>query len=59
MEISIDNEVLKEVQNFIENSLVQNMNNYGLSFPAMGFTLQTLLDGIDNAREQLDNAEDL
>lgn len=51
--IFIGNDVINEVENFIETKLVSCMNDAGLSFPAMGFIIQALLDIIEDVRIKL------
>lgn len=57
MEISVDQELLDEVNIFIHDKLVKHLNDAGLSFAAMSFILQTLLNEIDEAQEELDKEE--
>ena len=40
MSIQIDKDVIKEINDFIENYLVDAMNKSGMSFPAMAVTLK-------------------
>ena len=57
MEISVDQELLDEVNTFIHNKLVKHLNDAGVSFAAMSFILQTLLNTIDEVQEELDKEE--
>ena len=59
MEISVDQELLDEVNIFIHNKLVKHLNEAGVSFAAMSFMLQVLLNAIDEAQEKLDEEEKL
>lgn len=59
MEIKVNQELLDEINIFIHNKLVKHLNDDGLSFAAMSFILQTLLDKIDEAQEELDKSENL
>ena len=55
MEIEITQDILDEINTFINSKIVKVMNDSGLSFPAMGFILQSLLNAINEAQEHLDN----
>lgn len=55
MEIEITQDILDEINTFINSKIVKVMNDSGLSFPAMGFILQSLLDAVDEAQERLDS----
>lgn len=57
MEVEITQDILDEVNIFINSKIVKVMNDNGLSFPAMGFILQSLLNAIDEAQNKLDNDE--
>lgn len=47
MEVEVSQEVLDEINMFIHHKLVKHLNDDGISFAAMSFILQTLLDKID------------
>ena len=55
MEVEITQDILDEINTFINSKIVKVMNDSGLSFPAMGFILQSLINAIDEAQECLDN----
>ena len=55
MKVEITQDILDEINTFINSKIVKVMNDSGLSFPAMGFILQSLLNAIDEAQEHLDN----
>lgn len=57
MEIEITQEVLDEINMFINSKMIGIMNDNGLSFPAMGFILQSLLNAVDEAQIALDKDE--
>ena len=57
MEISITKDDLKQVESFIENYIVDAMNKECLSFGAMAFTLQTILDGIAKAKKDMEESD--
>lgn len=57
MEIEITQEVLDEINIFINSKMVGVMNDNGLNFPAMGFILQSLINAVDNAQTELDKDE--
>lgn len=54
MEVEITQDILDEVNVFVNSKIVKVMNDNGLSFPAMGFILQNLLNAIDEAQTVLD-----
>ena len=54
MEVEITQDILDEVNVFVHSKIVKVMNDNGLSFPAMGFILQNLLNAIDEAQTVLD-----
>lgn len=55
MEVEITQDILNEISIFINSKMVKVMNDNGLSFPAMGFILQTLLNAVDEAQTALDD----
>ena len=58
MEIEITQEILDEVNMFINTRAVQVLNDDAeLSFPAMAFVLQSIVSAIDEAQEKLDKEE--
>ena len=58
MEIEITQEVLDEVNIFINTRAVQVLNDDAeLSFPAMAFVLQSIVSAVDEAQEKLDKEE--
>ena len=57
MEVEITQDILDEINTFINSKIVKVMNDNGLSFPAMGFILQSLLNAIDEAQTALDKEE--
>lgn len=59
MEIEINQELLDEVNNFVHTKLVKHLNDDGLSFAAMTFILQTLLNTIDTVQGRLDEDKNL
>lgn len=60
MEITITQELLDEVNIFINTRAVQVLNDDAeLSFTAMAFVLQSLVSAVDKAQEELDKEEKL
>lgn len=59
MEVSIDREDLQDLQRLmIENGdLFDLMNEKGLSFGAIAFVFQTLINAINEAQRELDEDE--
>ena len=57
MEINIDQEVLDEVNMFLNNGLVQLLNDTGMSFSALAFITQSIVSAVDEAQEKLDEEE--
>jgi hypothetical protein len=57
MEVEITQDILNEVNTFINSKIVKVMNDNGLSFPAMGFIIQSLFNAIDEAQTALDREE--
>ena len=55
MEIEITQEVLDEVNMFLNNGLVQLLNDTGMSFPALAFITQSIVSAVDKAQEELNN----
>lgn len=54
MTVELDKEDLEKILDYMENSnFVAHMNNYGLSFPAMGFILTTLSNECNEALTEL------
>ena len=54
MEIKITQEILDEVNMFMNNGLVQLLNDIGMSFPALAFITQSIVSAVDEAQEELD-----
>jgi len=60
MEIEVTQEVLDEVNMFINTRAVQVLNDDAeLSFSAMAFVLQSIVSAVDEAQEELDKKEKL
>lgn len=57
MELEITQDILNEVNTFIDSKIVKVMNDDGLSFPAMGFIIQSLFNAINEAQTALDREE--
>ena len=57
MEVEITQDILDEINTFINSKIVKVMNDNGLSFPAMGFIIQSLFNAIDEAQTALDREE--
>lgn len=57
MELEITQDILNEVNTFINSKIVKVMNDDGLSFPAMGFIIQSLFNAIKEAQTALDREE--
>lgn len=56
MEIEITQNILDEINTFIHTRAVQVLNDDAeLSFPAMAFVLQSLINAVDEAQERLDS----
>ena len=54
MTVELDKKDLEKILDYMENSdFIAHMNNYGLSFPAMGFTLTVLSNGCNEALKEL------
>ena len=60
MEIEITQEILDEVNMFINTRAVQVLNDDAeLSFSAMAFVLQSIVSAVDEAQDELDKNENL
>ena len=59
MEIEITQEVLDKVNMFMNNGLVQLLNDIGMSFPALAFITQSIVSAVDEAQEELDKDKNL
>ena len=57
MEIEVTQEVLDEVNMFLNNGLIQLLNDTGMSFPALAFITQSIVSAVDEAQEKLDKEE--
>lgn len=58
--MDIDQEVLDEVHKFVNSKeLVTLMNNKGMTVAGMYFVLQTLINALDDAAQQLDEEENM
>lgn len=58
--MDIDQEVLDEVHKFVNSKeLVELMNNKGMTVAGMYFVLQTLVNALDDATQQLDEEENI
>lgn len=57
MEITITQEILDEVNIFLNNGLVQLLNDTGMSFSALAFITQSIVSAVDEAQEKLDEEE--
>lgn len=57
MEITITQEILDEVNMFLNNGLVQLLNDTGMSFSALAFITQSIVSAVDEAQEKLDEEE--
>ena len=56
MELEITQEILDEVNNFLKTRAVQVLNDDAeLSFSALVFVLQSLVNAVDNAEAQLND----
>lgn len=58
MEISITNQTLDEIMNYMQDGMVPDMNNAGLSFEAMGFILTIVSNECERVRELLSKGDD-
>lgn len=56
-QICVTEKDLNQVESFIENYIVDAMNKEGLSFGAMAFTIQTILDGIMKAKKNMKESD--
>lgn len=54
MNIEITQDVLDEVNIFVNNYFVAAMSAYPLSFESMAFMLQAMRNAIDEAQQRLD-----
>lgn len=52
--IEISQRDIKDIEHFIENYLVNSMNESGMSFPAMAVILQTVLDKVNELKNILE-----
>lgn len=59
MEIEITQEILDEVNMFMNDGLVQLLNDIGISFPALAFITQSIVSAVDEAQDKLDKNENL
>ena len=59
MEITITQEILDEVNIFLNNKLIQLLNDTGMSFPALTFIMQSIVSAVDEAQEELDKDKNL
>ena len=60
MEITVTQEILDEINMFINTRAVQVLNDDAeLSFTAMAFVLQSIVSAVDEAQEELDKKEKL
>ena len=60
MEIEITQEILDEINMFLNTRAVQVLNDDAeLSFPAMAFVLQSIVSAVDEAQDKLDKDENL
>ena len=58
MEIEITQDILDEINIFIHTRAVQVLNNDAeLSFSAMVFVLQSLINAVDEAQDMIDKDE--
>jgi hypothetical protein len=58
--MDIDQEVLDEVHKFVnDGELVKLINNKGMTVAGMYFVLQTLVNALDDATQQLDEEENM
>lgn len=57
-QIYVTEEDLDQIESFIENYIVDAMNKEGLSFGAMAFTIQAILDGIAEAKKDMKESDD-
>lgn len=57
MEIEITQDVLDDFELLLQttNKIVKVMRDSGLSYPALSFILQNLINAVDEAQERLDN----
>ncbi len=54
MEIEITQEVLDEVNMFLNNGLIQLLNDIGMSYSALAFITQSIVSAVDEAQDKLD-----
>ena len=59
MSIEITQNLLDEINTFINTRFVSDLNDAGLSFPAIAFILQSVITAIDDAQQKLDKNENL
>lgn len=58
-EMSIDRHDLERIEEFLdESNLVQIMNDFGLEIQQMAFILQSISNGISNAKTKLEGETD-
>ena len=58
-EMSIDKHDLERIEEFLDESdLVQIMNDFGLEIQQMAFILQSISNGISNAKTMLEGETD-
>lgn len=54
MEVSIDKNDLDNLKDYVENCFIKDMNANCVSFGAMAFAVQTLLDAINNVEKEME-----
>ena len=57
MNLNVTQEILDEVNWFINQHLVDNMNEVNMSYQSMAFILHTLIVAVDDEQERLDKEE--
>lgn len=58
MHIKITQDILDEVNIFINNDLIKILSDRGISFLALAFITQSLVSAVDEAQDQLDEEKD-
>ena len=56
----VTKEDLEDILNFMNSEdchFVQQMNDYGLDFPAMAFVIDSILKAVNNAKKQLEEVD--
>ena len=59
MSFEIDQALLDEINIYLNKRAVEDLNDAGLSFEAMAFILQTLINKVNKMQDELDKAQNI